>query len=36
MFSTNPLSSINLLGVEAQSYLHKGAVDYFTQQGVLK
>jgi hypothetical protein len=34
--STTPETSIALLNVEAQSFLHKGAVDYFTEQGALK
>lgn len=34
--STKPEQSIALLNHEAQSYLHQGAVDYFTEQGVLK
>ena len=35
-FSTNPETSIAFLNVEARSFLHKGAVDYFTEQGVLR
>lgn len=34
--STSPEQSIALLGSEAQSYLHQGAVDYFTEQDVLR
>jgi len=35
-FSSNPETSIAFLNVEAQSFLHQGAVDYFTEQGMLK
>lgn len=34
--STSPEQTIALLGSEAQSYLHQGAVDYFTEQDVLR
>lgn len=35
-FSTNPETSTAFLNVEAKSFLHKGAVDYFTKQDALK
>lgn len=35
-FSTNPETSTAFLNVEAKSFLHKGAVDYFIEQGALK
>lgn len=34
--STKPEQPIALLNHEAQSYLHQGTVDYFTEQGILK
>lgn len=34
--STKPEQSIILINSEAQSFLHQGAVDYFTEQGMLK
>lgn len=35
-FPANPETSIGFLNVETQSFLHKGAADYFTAQGALK
>ena len=35
-YSTNPETSIAFLNVQTQSFLHQGAVDYFTEQRVLK
>lgn len=35
-FSANPKISMDFLNVETRSFLHKGAVDYFTEQGALK
>lgn len=34
--STKPEQSIALLNPDARSYLYKGTVDYFTEQGVIK